>query len=318
MEITEERLMEAFGIEGEKDAASGTGSASQEPAEPVREETDAAEPEEEPAAGDEGNGSDDEPQEEQERIPETEPGGQTEQERREHAARRRQAEQQAAIAAAVQAEREKMQQAFDAEREEFFRQAGVTNPYTKEPITNMEEFRAWRKEHEARTLQKELESGKLTEETLTRLIDRNPTVQAMQEARQAQQAQAQQAQREAFRQDVDRQMEEIRRMDPNVKEVGDLLNQPYSAEFREAVNRGNNFLDAFILATRKQETARTAEAARQAAINNARSKGHLRQTSIGTNPGVTVSDEEMKYFRLFNPNATDEQIQKFVNRTRKE
>lgn len=310
MEITEERLMEAFGIEGEKE---------QEPAEPVQKETDVTEPEEDLTdGGTAGNESDNEP--EQEPITDTgsETNGQTEEERREHAARRRQAEQQAAIAAAVQAERERMQQAFAAEQEEFFQQAGVTNPYTKEPITNMEEFRAWRKEHEARTLQKELESGKLTEETLSKLIDRNPTVQAMQEARQAQQAQAQQAQREAFAQDVNRQMEEIRRMDPNVKEVGDLLNQPYSAEFREAVNRGNNFLDAFILATRKQETARTAEAARQAAINNARSKGHLRQTSIGNKPGVTISDEEMKYFHWLNPNVTDEQIQKFVNKTRKE
>ena len=302
MEITEQRLMEVFGVEGGKE---------QEPAEPAPEDNQVTEPEEEPA---EVNESDDEPVEEQ--ITET--GGQSEEERREHAARRRQAEQQAAIEAAVAAERERMQQQLDAEREEFFRQAGVTNPYTKTPITNMEEFRAWQKEHEERTLQKELESGRLTEETLSRLIDRNPTVQAAREAQAQQAQQVQQEQEEAFQQEVNRQMEEIRKMDPNVREVSDLLKQPYSAELREGVNRGLSFLDAFILATRKQELTRTAEAAKQAAINNVRSKDHLRATNIGNRPGATVTGEELKMFRVFNPNATEEQIQKFVNKTRKE
>ena len=251
MEITEQRLMEVFGIEGGNE---------QEPADPAPETTEDKMPSEEPAEETMVNGSDDEPQEEQEPITETQ--GQTEEERREHAARRRQAEQQAAIDAAVRAALEQERQKLDAEREEFFKQAQVVNPYTGEPITNMDEFRAWRQKHDEETLQKELKSGKLTEETLSKLIDRNPTVQAMQEAQLERETQVQQEREAAFRQEVDRQMEEIRKLDPNIREVSDLLNQPYSAEFREAVNRGNNFLDAFILATRKADSARTAEAAR--------------------------------------------------------
>ena len=313
MEITEQRLMEVFGLEGGKE---------QEPAEPAPEQEERQEPEEDLTEGDQAadNASDDEPAEEQEPITDTgsETGGQSEEERREHAARRRQAEQQAAIQAAVEAERTKLQQQLDAEREEFFRTAGVKNPYTGEPITNMDEFREGQKRHEEETLRKELKSGNLTEETLSKLIDRNPTVQAMQEAQAAQAQEEQRAQQETFRQEVERQMEEIRRMDPNVKEIADLMTQPYSAEFYQAVGRGLNFLDAFLLATRKQEAARTAEAAKQAAINNVRSKDHLRATSIGGRPGATVSGNEMKMFKLFNPTASEEQIQKFVNKTRKE
>ena len=312
MEITEQRLMEVFGLEGGKE---------QEPAEPAEEPTEDQEPEEDLTDGETaGNESDDEPAEEQEPVTDTgsETNGQSEEERREHAARRRQAEQQAAIQAAVEAERERMQQQLDAEREEFFRTAGVKNPYTGEPITNMDEFREWQRRHEEETLQKELKSGKLTEETLSRLIDRNPTVQALQEAQAAREQEAERARQEAFSQEVDRQMEEIRKLDPNIKEVGDLMTQPYRAEFYQAVGRGLNFLDAFLLATRKQETQRTAEAAKQAAINNVRSKDHLRATSIGGRPGATVSGNEMKYFKLFNPKATEQEIQKFVNKTRKE
>ena len=309
MEITEEKLYAAFGVQ--KDAGE-------------KESDDADQIEEAETETEDGqtadNASDDEPAEEQEPITDTgsETNGQSEEERREHAARRRQAEQQAAIQAAVEAERERMQQQLDAEREEFFRTAGVKNPYTGEPITNMDEFREWQRRHEEETLQKELKSGKLTEETLSRLIDRNPTVQAMQEAQAAREQEAERARQEAFSQEVDRQMEEIRQMDPNIKEIADLMTQPYSAEFYQAVGRGLNFLDAFLLATRKQEAERTAEAAKQAAINNVRSKDHLRATSIGGRPGATVSGNEMKMFKLFNPTASEEQIQKFVNRTRKE
>ncbi len=308
MEITEERLMEVLGVEGGKE---------QEAADPAPEETENEALTEGGQTA--GNESDDEPAEEQEQITDTgsETGGQSEEERRENAARRRQQEQQAAIDAAVKAALEQERQAAEAERAEFFQTAGVKNPYTGEPITNMDEFRAWRKQHEEETLQKELKSGKLTEETLARLIDRNPTVQAMQEAEQARTAEALRAQHEAFLQDVERQMEEIRRLDPNVREIADLMNQPYSAEFYQAVGRGNNFLDAFILATRKQENQRTAEAARQAAMNNVHSKDHLRPMNIGNKPGATVTAEDLKWFRTFNPNATEEEIQRYVNKTRK-
>ena len=91
----------------------------------------------------------------------------------------------------------------------------------------------------------------------------------------------------------------------------------YSRAFYEAVARGNNFLDAFYLATRQQATAQAAASAQQRAMNNIRSKDHLKRTGMGSKPGATVTEEERRLYKLFNPGATDDQIQAFQNRVKK-
>ena len=310
MEITEEKLYAAFGVQ--KDAGE-------------KESDDADQIEEAETETEDGqtadNASDDEPAEEQETVAETESetegDGQSVEERRENAARRRQAEQQAAIDAAVQAALEKQRQQYDAERAEFFQQAGVVNPFTNEPITNMDEFRAWREEQDNRKLQKELQSGKLTKETLDGLIDQHPAVQAARQAQEQEAARAQKAQEQAFLQNVEEQLKEIRKTDPSIQNVSDLMNRPYSPAFYEAVQRGNNFQDAFYLATRGMQFEDVEEKARQSAINNLTGKNHLKATGIGGRAGANVSPEEREMYRLFNPHATDQEIQKFQNKFKK-
>ncbi len=310
MEITEEKLYAAFGVQ--KDAGE-------------KESDDADQIEEAETETEDGqtadNASDDEPAEEQEPVAETESetegDGQSVEERRENAARRRQAEQQAAIDAAVQAALEKQRQQYDAERAEFFQQAGVVNPFTNEPITNMDEFRAWREEQDNRKLQKELQSGKLTKETIDGLIDQHPAVQAARQAQEQEAARAQKAQEQAFLQNVEEQLKEIRKTDPSIQNVSDLMNRPYSQAFYEAVQRGNNFQDAFYLATRGMQFEDVEEKARQSAINNLTGKNHLKATGIGGRAGANVSPEEREMYRLFNPHVTDQEIQKFQNKFKK-
>lgn len=321
MEITEEKLYAAFGLD--------QGGKEQEPAESAEdpkpeaaesgteaaEETEtesAAAPEAEgtEAAETQGNQDTEEPAE-----PESE--GQTPEERREHAARRRQQEMQEAIQAAVQQALQQRDEEYAKQQEQFFRQAGLVNPFTREPITNMDEFRAWREEQDNQRLQRELESGKLTKETLNALIEQHPAVQAARQ-RQAEQEQQQQAQQEeAFRQSVEQQLTEIRKTDPTITKLSDILEKPYGTAFYEAVKRGNNFADAFYLATRGQEKEQIAEAARQSAVNNLTGKNHLKPTSFGGKAGATVTADEQKMYRLFNPDASDEAIQKYQNKYRK-
>jgi len=308
MEITEEKLFAAFGVE--KDAGEKESEAADQIEEDVEDEEAVV------------NESDDEPAEEQEPVTDTESetddtGEQSAEERRENAARRRQAEQQAAIDAAVKAALEQQRQQFDAERQEFFQQAGVVNPYTNEPITNMDEFRAWREEQENRKIQKELSSGKLTRETLEGLIDKHPAVQAARQAQEQEAAREQEAKTQQFMQDVESQLAEIRKTDPTIQNVTDLMNKPYGRAFYDAVQRGNNFLDAFYLATRGMQFENVEEKARQSAINNLTGKNHLKATSMGGRAGATVTPEERDMYRLFNPTATDQEIQKYQNKFKK-
>jgi len=307
MEITEEKLFAAFGVE--KDAGEKESEAAEQIEEDVEDEATV-------------NESDDEPAEEQEPVTDTEDetddaGEQSAEERRENAARRRQAEQQAAIDAAVKAALDQQRQEYDAERQEFFQQAGVVNPYTNEPITNMEEFRAWREEQENRRIQKELSSGKLTKETLEGLIDKHPAVQAARQAQEQEAARAQEEHAQQFMQDVEAQLAEIRKTDPSIQTVTDLMNKPYSKAFYDAVQRGNNFLDAFYLATRGMQFENVEEKARQSAINNLTGKNHLKATSVGGRAGATITPEERAMYRLFNPTATDQEIQRYQNKFKK-
>lgn len=316
MEITEEKLYAAFGLkpnEGgkESDVADQTEENENETVEDVNEDETGNEDE---------NPEDTGPEEEDPEEGEKESGAaeQTPEERRENAARRRQQEQQAAIDAAVQRALEERDARYQQEQENFFKQAGLVNPFNKEPITNMEEFQAWRQEQDNQKIQKDLQSGKLTQETLNKLIDRHPAMQAAREAAEQEQRARDQQQEQAFLQDVERQLEEIRKTDPSIKNVSDLMNRPYSQAFYEAVKRGNNFADAYYLATRGQQEQATEEAARQSAVNNLTGKKHLKGTSISGRAGATVTAEEREMFHLFNPKATDEQIQRYQNRIKKE
>ncbi len=310
MEITEEKLYAAFGLD--------QGGKEQEPAEPAEDPNEAAESGTE-AAEEPETETPAEPEETQEpeKPEEPEDEGQSAEERREHAARRRQAEMQEAIQSAVQQALQQRDQEYADQQNLFFQQAGLVNPFTKEPITNMDEFRAWREEQDNQKLQRELSSGKLTRETLDALIEQHPAVQAARQAQREREQQAQAQQEEAFRQSVEQQLIEIRKTDPSIRNISDLMNRPYSAAFYEAVKRGNNFADAFYLATRGQEQAQIAEAARQSAMNNLNGKNHLKPTSFGGKAGATVTADERQMYRLFNPDASDEAIQKYQNKYRK-
>lgn len=310
MEITEEKLYRAWGLDPEEGGKESE----------VAEQSEAPEQEE---AAEENSGIEAQAEEEA-AEPAPEEGGnesdvaeQTPEQRRENAARRRQQETQAAIEEAVRLAVQTRDRQHEEEMQNFFGQAGLVNPFTKEPITNMEEFRAWREEQDNQKLQKELQSGKLTKETLNGLIEQNPAVQAARQAQLQETQRAQQAQEQAFLQDVETQLQEIRKTDPSIRNVSDLMNRPYSQEFYAAVKRGNNFLDAFYLATRGQQLQETGEKARQSAVNNLTGKNHLKATSIGGKAGASITPEEREMYRLFNPGATDAEIQKFQNRVKK-
>ncbi len=330
MEITEEKLYAAFGLEPggkEQEAADpaedGAGQDSQDTEDNSQgsgTDGDAGEPEtatEESDDHDAGNGGADQGEPDAGAGTEETADTQSAEERRANAARRRQQEQQDAIDSAVQKALEKRDAEFKAQQETFFKQAGLINPFTKTPITNMEEFEVWRVKQEEEKLQKELKAGRLTQETLNTLIERNPTVQAARQTQEEQNREAERQQEMAMAQEMERQLAEIRKTDPSINSLADLMNKPYGKEFYAAVKRGNNFVDAFYLATREQATTQTAEAARQSAMNNLNGKKHLKATSFGAKAGATVTDEEKRMFQLFNPDASEAEIQKYQNKYRK-
>ena len=239
----------------------------------------------------------------------------TEEQRKEAAAQRRRAETQAAIDKAVEEAVKAEKDRSKAEMDAFFAAAALKNTITGKPITNMEEFNAWKQAFEAAKLQKDLKAGRLTPEALQKVIEQTPAMQQVQQMVQRQDEQQRQQAQEAAQVRVDQEIAEIHKLDPSINTVKDLLTMPKAKEFYALVKKGNSFLDAFRLANFETLTAKRADAARQQAMNNARSKDHLTATGGQRGAGAAqVPPDEMAMFRLLNPGATDAEIQAYYNK----
>lgn len=204
----------------------------------------------------------------------TQPGEMSLEQRRENAARRRREETRAAIQEAVEVERTHARK----DVEQVLQDAGLTNPADGTPITNLEQYRAWK--------------------------------QAQPEAL----APKNQPNRTAMEAQVEGELAQIRQLNPNIRSVADLLTMPRAREFYQLVKRGNTFVDAYKLAHYDQLTQQAAAAARQQAQNLARSKGHLVAATQRGKGGASVPAEEMNLFRAFNPQASESAIQAYYNK----
>lgn len=323
-EITEQRIFDAFGL-GAREQGAATPAPEETPA-PSQEEAGGKEQEPAAPAGEGAGQEGQEPSQRQEPVQQTEEGGeepptpaeepvqQTEEQRREHAAQRRREEQKAAVDAAVQKALQEERTRSQAEMDAFFAAAGLKNTITGEPITNMEQFRAWREAFEAARLQRDLKAGKLTPETLNDAISKHPTVKAAAEIVHKGQEDQRRQEMAAAQAKVDAELKEIQKLDPSIREIKDLVSMPAAKEFYELVKKGNSFLDAFRLANYDRLTAQAAEAARQQAQNLARSKEHLTSTQAKGAGAATVPAEELAMFRQFNPGATEAEIQAYYNK----
>lgn len=321
MEITESEIYEGFGLEQPQQEqpeqestmpAAGVEQPTQEPGAPAQEEVQQVE------TSPTGETETEREPEQTEHQEEASQGEMSLEQRRENAARRRRAETQAAINEAVEEERRRNEQAMA----EFFQSAGLKNPVTGEPIQNMEQYNAWKRDFDRAELEKALKDGKLTQETLNNAIGQNPLVQQAAQLVQKAREQEEQQQRAAMEAQVERELEQIRQWNPNINTVADLMQMPNAQEFYQLVKRGNSFVDAYRLANYDQITQMAVDAARQQAAaagrqqaqNLARSKDHLRSGTQQGAGAATVPRGEMELFRAFNPQASEADIQAYYNK----
>lgn len=243
---------------------------------------------------------------------------QTEEQRRENAARRRRQEQQEAIDRAVSAALDQERERTKGEWAAFFAKAGLKNSITGAPITSLEEFNQWSQAYDAARLSDDLKEGKLTPEALDRAIAENPAVKRAEEIIRKEEESRRQQEEAAAKARIDAEIAEIHKLDPTVSSMEDLLRMPNARQFYEYVRRGNSFLDAWYLANREKLAEQTAQAAKQQAMSAARSKEHLTATANARGAGAaSVPAEDMRMFRLFNPEATEAEIQAYYNKQKK-
>ena len=324
--ITGAKLYEAFGLTPpetgaqEQAIAEPAAEPQTEPAGAPERETEGAEGREDPAAEAANTepvaGSDDPevPGKAAESSSGSERPEQTPEQRRANAARRRQQEQEEAVQQAVNAARQQEQARHQAAMDDIFARAGLKNTITGEPITNLEQFNDWHNQFEKAKLDRSLKGANISRETIEQLIAEHPDVkQAQQVTQQVMQAQRQQ-QAEADRARVEADIEQIRSLNPQIHSLADILAMETAPEFRNGVQKGLSFLEAYKLANMEAIAEEKAQRAREAAQSNTRGKDHL--VATGNNRGggsASVPPEQMRLFRQMNPNASADQIQKFYN-----
>ena len=118
----------------------------------------------------------------------------------------------------------------------------------------------------------------------------------------------------AIRRRIDGQMREIEKLTPSLRRVEDLRQLPEFPKICALVEKGYELSDAYKVACFGELTKRAAGAMRQAAMNRISGKTHMTQTGSRGGGGVTVPQEIREQYRLLNPEATEEEIQRHYSR----
>lgn len=181
---------------------------------------------------------------------------------------------------------------------------GILNPYTNQPIRTEADLTAYRSAFAAEEQRQQLADMGVSKEVLDSYIQNHP---AMQQAQQVIHQQEQQAANDFM-------AKEFEAMKKEFPDCG--LESPQQLNETEAGRRalqmwanapGITLADAYAATHRKELSKKQSAAAKQAAMNEMNSKGHLRQTKGSNAKGDVPAEIEAEYKKYF-PNATHEKI----------
>lgn len=292
--LTEQDYAAAFGVElPEEQPAEDTAPETAETAETDAPESDTAEGTEAPT----------EP-ETAEEAPEHREQSAEERRRQAHGRRQREweAERQAMLNAA--------QARVDAVYAEMFR--GQVNQHTGKPIQSEADYIAYRQAEEAKQRGDALRSAGVDPDALKGMVE-----EAVKPLRQQVEQQKLQSMNEMAKA-VNRQAEAVIRQGvenirtkygAEVQSVQDILALPTGKAFAEYTKKGLSLEDAYYLANRESADKHRMAAAKQAGINQAAGKRHMRspEQAAGDLP-YTATAEEAAAYREMMPEATDAEI----------
>lgn len=202
--------------------------------------------------------------------------------------------------------REREARAYQAARErdsEIIKTLGLTHPETNKAIETMEDLEAYAAEMRTQRMA----AGQGTESDVRSVVQeelRSMRPPVPQQPRLSSEEVAQ----------MNKELAEIRAMDPAITDVGSILNSEAGPKFREYVGKGLSFVDAYTLAAKD----RLASLQSNRAAAKAGSKSHLNATKQQGTGALSVPRDQMDLFRALNPGVSDADIQKFYNADKKQ
>ena len=304
MDINDVNPWEALGLTEPETAAKPedpAGEQEQEPAAPAGE----GEQDQEPAAPDADDDMEDGQEDEPEERPEKKPL--TKEERAANARRRRQQEVDDAVAAARADEQKKFKDQLDA----FFKAAKMKNVHNgNADILTLDDAMAWVQADRMAKANDRLRKGQMTAEDLQTMLEDSPAFKELRQ-KQEQQDAVRTENQQKFQMNVQMELAEIQKLDPTVKSLGDIIRMDTGREFARLVQKGGlNYLEAFRLANMDRLMEQRANVAATAARVASGGKDHLTRTRSVGKPVADVPQDVKDRYRIFNPQATDEEIER--------
>lgn len=286
--------------EPEAAGPAGTGANEPEAAEPDTDEDmdEDLEPDEEPE-------TDPEPKQTQKKQP------MSKEERAANAKRRRQKEIDDAVAKALAEERSKQK----AKEDKFFKAAKMKNAHNgNSDILSLDDAEAWAEADRLAKANANLKAGKLTQEDLQALVEESPAFKAMQQKQLQQEQQVQDQNRQQFQQSVETELAEIRKLNPKINGLSDILGMETGKQWAAYVQRhGMSYLDAYKLANHDQLVQQAQKVAATGARVAAGGKEHLIKTQSRGQGAMEVPADVKENYRALMPGITDEEIQREYN-----
>lgn len=266
-------------------------------------------------------GTDDDVDDDQEPEPEQEPEKKplTKEERAANAKRRRQKEIDDAVSEAVEKALAEERSRQKAKEEAFFKAAKMKNAHKGgSDILNLDDALDWATADKVAKANERLKKGQMTAEDLQAMVEETPAFKAMQQKQAEQERAAAQQSQQQFSQSVELEMAEIRKLDPTVNGLADIVKMETGKEFARLVQHGGlSYLEAFKLANMDKLMEQRARVAATSAKVSASGKDHLTKTkSVGT-PQIEVSQDMKDAYRIFDLSATDEKIEKHYRKFNK-
>ena len=228
-----------------------------------------------------------EPEEKDEQDPET---------RRKNAAQRR-----------IREKQEAEQKGRRDAAAEIFRQMNLQDPKTGKTVTTMEEFAAYQQAKVQAKAEEDLKKGKLSQEVLQSVLMASPEMQAvLQNARETKET----AEVQDFTARREMELAEIRKINPEIKTLDDIIRMPTGGDFADLVRKGCSFVQAYKTANFEAIMQKNRAAGEQRARNAAMSQAHIKGTPKSQQEAFVVPQQVRELYRKFNPDITDEDIAK--------
>ena len=199
--------------------------------------------------------------------------------------------------------------ALDAEVAERFK--GLSNPITGQPITSAREYFDALDAQEKLATQKKLADNGIDPELIEKAVNNSPAVKAANLVIQEQRLKEVQTY-------LEKQIEEVGKIDPDIKSAKDIEQSERYPEVLKYVNENHlSVVDAYKLVYADKIASRKTAAIKQQAINNVKSQQHLKSTDgIATaNELAEIPQSQMAEWRRFFQGKSDAEIRELYNKS---